>query len=240
VLWSAEYEDDCGNDGIAAGKTMLGWIEGRLSAAKAAGERVWMVHHIPWGIDPYATNRASKSACPAKVVPLMREPFASALIALLKAHADTISASFSGHTHFDDYRLLADGDKVLGFDKIAPAITPLFGNSPGFHVFSYDPKSGAPTDFATWHLANLKSVSDIVPAEWEREYSFSEAYGGPFSADAVAALRAGITSPGVEQDTYRRLYTVGNGEMAATAFPAYRCAIGGLDAASFTACYCGG
>ena len=40
------------------------------------------------------------------------------------------------------------------------------------------------------------------------------------------------------QDTYRRLYNVGRGELAG-ALTAYFCAIGHLDRPSFTACYCG-
>jgi len=41
------------------------------------------------------------------------------------------------------------------------------------------------------------------------------------------------------QDTYRRLYNVGRGELDAGTLTAYVCAIGHLDRPSFTACYCG-
>ena len=55
VLWSAEYENSCGITGLAAADAMMAWLRVRLAEQKAAGGRVWMVHHIPWGIDPYST-----------------------------------------------------------------------------------------------------------------------------------------------------------------------------------------
>ena len=108
VLWSTRYRDACGTDGLAAAQTMLGWLRDRLARQRAAGGRVWLVHHIPWGIDPYTTINTAASSCPAKVVPFLQEPFASDFLALLAEYRDVLQASFSGHTHFDDYRLLID------------------------------------------------------------------------------------------------------------------------------------
>jgi hypothetical protein len=75
VLWSTLYRDACGTDGLAAAQTMLGWLRDRLARQRAAGGRVWLVHHIPWGIDPYTTINTTASSCPAKVVPFQQEPF---------------------------------------------------------------------------------------------------------------------------------------------------------------------
>ena len=239
ILWSAKYRDACGTGGHAAALAMFDWLRERLARQRAAGGRVWMVHHIPWGIDPYATLHAPAPSCPAKVVPFLQEPFASDFPALLAEYRNVLRASFSGHTHFDDYRLLVDErGTTIGVDKVTPAISPIFGQNPGFQVFTYDRLSGAPKDFSTWSLANPGEAPQR--AAWRFEYTFTEAYGLPaYSPAAVETLWKAISTDSALQDTYRRLYTVGRGTLDTGQFPAYSCAMRHLDRPSFTACYCG-
>jgi hypothetical protein len=238
VLWSTRYRDACGTDGLAAAEAMLGWLSDRLARQRATGGRVWLVHHIPWGIDPYTTINTRAASCPAKVVPFLREPFAADFQALLAEYRDVLQASFSGHTHFDDYRLLIDErGTAIGLDKITPAISPIFGQNPGFQVFTYDRRSGVPSDFSTWYLANPGAAPSA--ADWRFEYTFTRAYRQPhYAPDAVQTVWKAMSNDSAMQDTYRRLYNVGRGELAG-ALTAYFCAIGHLDRPSFTACYCG-
>ena len=239
VLWSVDYRDACGPGGEAAAAAMLDWLRALLARQKAAGGHVWMIHHIPWGIDPYSTDRARGATCAARVVPFMREPFASGFLDALRDNAGVVTASFSGHVHFDDYRLLADASGApVGADKIVPAISPIFGQNPGFQIFDYDAATGVPTDFTTWYLANLE---DSAPADWRPEYRFGETYRlGPYSPASVAALSATIAVPGPVRDTFRRLYNVGHGALSPVGLPAWLCAIREPDPAAFTRCYCGG
>jgi sphingomyelin phosphodiesterase acid-like 3 len=238
VLWSTKYRDACGTDGLAAAQAMLDWLRDRLARQRAAGGRVWMVHHIPWGVDAYSTINAQASTCPAKVVPFLAEPFASQFLALLAEHRDVVRASFSGHTHFDDYRLLTDERGLVGLDKLTPGISPIFGQYPGFQLFTYERESGAPRDFSTWYLANPGAAPRA--ADWQFEYTFTKDYGQPaYSPDAVKAVWQAMASDSAMRDTYRRLYNVGRGALDAAAFPAYWCAMRHMDRPSFTACYCG-
>lgn len=239
VLWSTKYRDACGTGGLAAAQAMLGWLRDRFARQRAAAGRIWMVHHIPWGIDPYSTINAKASTCPAKVVPFLQEPFASEFLALLAEHRDVLQASFSGHTHFDDYRLLIDArGTAIGVDKVTPAISPIFGQNPGFQVFTYDRGSGAPRDFSTWYLPNPGGAPRT--ADWQLEYTFTKAYGqSDYSPRAVETLWKAISTDSAVQDTYRRLYDVGRGTLDAGTLAAYVCAVGHMDRPSFTACYCG-
>ena len=154
-------------------------------------------------------------------------------------YRDVVQASFSGQTHFDDYRLLIDQHgTVTGLDKITPALSPIFGQNPAFQVFSYDKQIGTPTDFSTWHLTNPGNTAEA--ADWRLEYTFTEAYRQPrYSPDIVGALWRAMAKDGPVRDTYRRLYKVGRGELDADGLAAYLCAIGHTDVASFTVCYCG-
>jgi hypothetical protein len=240
VMWSHLYQNSCGSNGLAAADAMMRWLRDRLVRQRAAGGRVWMVHHIPWGIDTYSTLDAKAASCPAKVVSFLKEPFASELQTLLSEYRDVIEASFSGHTHFDDYRLLTDrSGAVIGLNKLSPAVSPVFGQNPAFQIFTYDRRSGAPTDFSTWYLSN---PGDAAPAaDWRLEYIFTEAYRQPrYAPDVVGTLWQAMAKDGAARATYRRLYKVGRGELGADGLAAYLCAIDHLDVTSFTACYCGG
>ena len=137
---------------------------------------------------------------------------------LLQDYATTIQANFSGHTHQDSYRLVMDAGVAVGVEKIAPSISPIFGNNPGFHLFDYDRQTGDLIDFSTWYLANLEQASATNPGEWRREYVFTEAYGQQaYSAAAVKRIANAMLETGAEgeqvRSTFRRLYPVSHGEI---------------------------
>src|SRR5690606_25370115 len=111
------------------------------------------------------------------------------------------------------------------------AISPIFGQTPGYQVFTYDRASGVPADFSTWSLANGEAASP-TSAEWRLEYTFTEAYAQPaYTPAAVEAIWKGLSEDGEDRETFRRLYPVSRGELDDDTLPAYACAIGHLDRA---------
>src|SRR5438874_6928896 len=72
---SIHYRNACGSatDGDP-GRATLEWLEAELAAAKDAGERVWLLYHIPPGIDGYATLR--QGACPGAMIPMWDQAYA--------------------------------------------------------------------------------------------------------------------------------------------------------------------
>jgi len=242
ILWSANYRDSCGLDGEAAAEAMLAWLRDRLASQKTAGGSVWLVHHIPWGIDPFSTADSKDSACAEKVVPFLRDPYADAFIGLLRDYRDVVRASYAGHIHTDGYRLLIDDDgSALGLQKVVPAISPIYYQNPAFQIVTYERTTGVPTDFSTYYLANLDQASLNVPGDWRLEYTFSDAYGvGPYSADSVAAMVKGIEAGGTVAETYRRLNLVSHGSLPEKDLSAYVCGMTRLERAGYARCYCGG
>jgi hypothetical protein len=241
ILWSRKYRNSCGTTGLAAATEMMEWLTARLREKKQAGLKVWLVHHIPVGIDPYSTTKDKADTCPARVTGFLKEPFASQYLKLLVDFSDIIEASFAGHVHFDDYRLIiSDRDDAVGVEKIAPAISPIFGQNPGFHVFTYDRVSGGVADFSTYYLAGLGTAG--APAgDWRLEYTFTQAYGQPrYAPETVWAMARATSEPGPVQETFRRLYNVSRGALDEATLSAYSCAIRYQHPEPFTACYCGG
>jgi len=243
VLWSTEYRDACGTHGAAAADAMMDWVGARLGEATRTGARVWLVHHIPTGIDPYATLQAQSGlSCAARTRPLLQEPYASRFVGLLRDHAGIIQANFSGHTHQDSYRLVTIAGVAAGVEKLAPSISPIFGNNPGFHLFDYDRQSGDLRDFSTWFLSNLDEAARGAAAAWRREYVFTDAYSQPaYSPGSVARVVDAIARPGTPAEaSFRQFYPVGHGEVGIDAMPVQVCSIRHLDVPSFATCHCGG
>jgi len=177
---SVHYRNACGSasDGDP-GRATLAWLEAELAAAKAAQERVWLLYHIPPGIDGYATLR--QGACPGTMIPMWDQAYARAFFALLRRYADTVTASFAGHTHMDDFRLIADAEGRYGFTLITPAVSPIFGQNPAFRTVTFDAAGGV-LDQTTYDLTNLpQATADTggVAPEWRAEYSFTQQWGLP-------------------------------------------------------------
>jgi sphingomyelin phosphodiesterase acid-like 3 len=240
ILLSQKYRDACGTDGQAAAEAMMTWLDNRLAQQRLTGGKVWLVHHLPWGIDPFATVNNKADTCPAKTVPLLKEPYATRFPALVKQYADIVQGVLSAHIHHDSYRLLYDGSQPIAVDKVAPAVSPVYGQSPSFLTFTYDTASGAPTDYSVTYLSNLAETSSSdAAATWQSEYTFTQAYKQPtYSAETVAALWDAMQSDGPQRDTFRRYYPVSHGELDTKTLPAYLCAIRHIDESGFASCYC--
>ncbi len=241
ILWSAKYHDRCGGSVEAAAMSMMLWLKKQLEDQKSTGGSVWVIQHIPWGIDTNSTLKAKGSLCREKIVPFLKENEAAQLRQLFRDFSTTILTSFAGHVHTDDYRLLlGPGSQPLVAQKILPAISPIYNQNPGFSIMTYDAKTGAPWDFSTYHLTNLESASLTEPADWRFEYEFAKAYEfDRYSAESVADLIEDAGDGGARAATYRGFYELGHGQMSEEDLPAYACAMKYMSRQEFSDCFCG-
>ena len=177
--------------------------------------------------------------------------YAAPFNALLRRYADTIAASFAGHTHMDDFRLLGDGDGYYGFTLITPALSPIFGQNPAFRAVVYDP-TGTVLDHTTYYLANLEAAATAggLPPSWQAEYTFTQASHLPrVDTESLARLYAMTAGIPEYRDRWHVLYAVSSpaywpadladGERAGRAALAYHCAIANVSLSGYGQCYCG-
>lgn len=243
---STHYRNVCGSpaDGDP-GRATLSWLEAELAAAKDARERVWLLYHIPPGIDGYATLR--RGSCPGGMIPMWDPASAEAFAALMRRYFDVVAASFAGHTHMDDFRLLGDTGGHYGFALITPAVSPIFGQNPAFRTLAYNAEGGI-IDQTTYELTNLPSAA---PPQWRAEYAFTQYWNLPrIDLATLEQVYSAIADDPGQRERWQSIFAVsspvywaafsGDPQHLAQAVRAFRCASGNIGPVDYGQCYCSG
>jgi sphingomyelin phosphodiesterase acid-like 3 len=247
VFFSANYSTCAGKPDAAPAAAQLAWLAGQLSAARQHNERVWVMGHIPPGVNLYATARNSANVC-AGARPQMF--LANESLAKLLAHnADVVRLALFGHTHADEMRLLtpesslakASAQTSLGVPlKIVSSITPINGNRPTFTLASIDPATATLADYTVFMASNLSGVA----ATWSPEYTYSTTYHQrAFDAASLAKLIRGFQSDpsaksAASQATLPNYFPGDISRAIQFAWPQYACTLEHDSARSFATCSC--
>ena len=161
------------------------WLHTQLTNARTAHEHVWIMAHIPPGIDAYTTFTKGRNVCAGQKA----EMFLSSedLASVLTDFPDTIRLALFGHTHMDELRVYTspDGTPIPG--KLVPSITPVNGNNPAFTIAEVDPRTATLKDYTVF-AATKPATWDIAPT-WHKEYRYSTTYNLPdLSGPSLAKL----------------------------------------------------
>ncbi len=167
-LWITQYDDP------GPGLVELAWFASELAESAGNFQKVWVVAHIPVGADDTMVVDGAGQTGQYTYSGMLDDGFNNAFVSLELAYSGTIAATFTGHTHNDDFRLLLadDGSGAASLMRIAPSISPVFGNNPGYQVYTYDTGTSALLDETTYTL-DLQSATPT----WGKEYTYSETYG---------------------------------------------------------------
>ena len=234
VLWSPSYSD-CGLDRGDPGTAEIHWLRWKLYEAKILGNKVILVMHIPPGVDAYKSSHGSD--CKA-VAQFWRGDYYSQFLELMQSYGDIVQIALAGHTHMDDFRVLATsgGTSPVAF-RITPAISPIFGNNPAFSVLHYSLGAGTVSDIATYYLDLANGGKN---PGWVLEYRFSAAYGyDAFTAENLEALAATIHANPKIRQIFAGYYAVSApSPITITNWPFYCCAETHFTAADYSNCVC--
>ncbi|KAH7165955.1 Metallo-dependent phosphatase-like protein [Dactylonectria macrodidyma] len=158
----------------------IAWLIGELDAAEKAGERVYLVGHMPLGDQNCFHDQSNY------------------LDQVISRYSATIAAMFFGHTHTDSFQIsYADYDKrtfsnALVTSYIGPSLTPTSG-MPSFRVYDVDPVTFGVIDVTTYIADMTNPAFQTTGPVWTRYYSAKEAYGpllSPPLTDSGAELTA--------------------------------------------------
>jgi sphingomyelin phosphodiesterase acid-like 3 len=245
LFLSRKYSTCDGKPDAAAGAAQIAWLRSELERARVHKEKVWVMGHIPPGIDPFTTILKMRNVCGGKSPDVFLE--SDELGKTIGDFGDVIRLAIFAHTHMDEWRLLkpsgSDGprDAQAGVAvKLVSSISPINGNSPSFTVAQIDPATAVMADYKVF----ASSSTTGVDGEWTRAYDFREAFHEPeFSAPILGKLIAEFAAdPEVKTEasqSYIRNYYVRDVSAEIKAFwPQYSCALSNLTAESYRACVC--
>jgi sphingomyelin phosphodiesterase acid-like 3 len=243
LFMSRNYETCGGKAYPAAAATEIAWLKKELDAARQQGQRVWVMGHIPPGVDIYGMARKMRDVCDSSHA----EMFLSSgeMADVLIANADVVKLGIFAHTHMDELRLLQpDGGAKKATEMIAvkmvPSITPVHGNMPAFVVAEVDPASATLMDYTVFDASNATGID----ATWSKEYSYSQAYHEP--AFAPLQLERLLTEfkddpeakTAASQAFIHYFYAGDNSGLIKPLWPEYVCALGHMTGKGFSDCAC--
>ena len=245
LFLSPKYRTCAGKSDTTAATAQMVWLQEELAQARRLGQRVWVMGHIPPGIDPYSTVARFKDVCGGEPP----EMFLSSerLADLMMEYGDTIRLGIFAHTHMDELRLLEpeDSDPRASQErnvalKLVASISPVDGNNPSFTVAHIDRSTALLRNYEVIAASNQTGIDTT----WSREYDYARTYHeAQFSPSTVKKLIAEFESDGGAKmeasEQYIRNYFVGDRSSELQPFwPLYVCALANHTAKAFAACVC--
>ena len=251
---ATSFNENCATVSSNGPSEAFAWLESRLSHAKAANEKVWLMFHIPPGIDGFSSVQQYQSSnkkpsaadkaqlCVSSIVPMWVPEWTTRFDALLEQYRSTVIVALAGHTHTDDFRVIDPAAADSNYILISPAISPVYNQNPAFRTATYA-KDGSLLDASVYYLTNLTFASSTTPGEWRLEYTFSKQWNASrIDAASLTALYSRIQSDKSVRDDWLRLYNTSSSAAYLTAgsAPGLTCAVEGLDSEDYGKCYCSG
>ena len=244
-IFLSHHYTTCGGKADSKGAdAMMAWLTRELDGARERGERVWVMGHIPPGIDVYATLRKG-DACGGGAETFLAPGSKDDLGDLLGAYGDVVKLAIFAHTHMDEMKLLPATDKQDTLKsagvpvKGVSSISPVNGNRPTFTVGRVDPADGTLADYGVYMPQNKTGVGT-----WTREYGFDETYHEKsFSAAALKEMIDGFhTDAGGSTETsqaYEIYFDPGFPiPPLILGWPQYACGMDHMTVKGFKACAC--
>jgi sphingomyelin phosphodiesterase acid-like 3 len=259
LFMSSHYATCAGQNDAGAAEAELAWLQQQLAEARARQQKVWVMGHIPPGVDLYSTMRKLTDVCGGQkpVMFLSSEKLAETLT----ENSDVVRLAIFAHTHMDEIKLLkaempgtypaAPGHFTIeakGFIaepkavavKMVPSISPIHGNSPSFIVAEIDRSTVTLKDYRVFAASNQTGVN----AQWTEEYDFAQNYhAAEFTASSVSKLVSSFVEDynagsAASQAYIRNFLTGSSSPLLSLVWQQYACSMSNDSAQAYKACAC--
>jgi sphingomyelin phosphodiesterase acid-like 3 len=243
IFMSSNYATCAGKPDPGAAEAQLIWLRRQLAEARANKQKIWVMGHIPPGVDLYSTASRMVNVCGGQspVMFLSSEKMAD----VLAEYGDVVELAIFAHTHMDELRLLKAGGQATAAGKgvavkMVPSISPIHGNHPSITLAQIDPSTAALVDYKVFAASNQTGVDST----WSEEYDFARSFHeAEFTSSSVSQLIAGFTAdPGAKTQasrSYIENFSVGYASpLLRLAWQQYVCTLSNYTAESFRSCAC--
>ncbi|MFY9853553.1 MAG: metallophosphoesterase [Terracidiphilus sp.] len=240
IFMSSNYATCAGKPDPGAAEAQLTWLRQQLADARAKKQKIWVMGHIPPGVDLYSTASHLVNVCGGRkpIMFLSSEKMAD----VLAEYSDVVELAIFAHTHMDELRLLkpetAAGKGVAV--KMIPSISPIHGNHPSITLAQVDPSTAALVDYKVFAASNTTGVD----TKWAEEYDFARSFrSAEFTSSSVSHVIAGFAAdPDAKtsaSERYIQNFSVGFASpLLRLAWPEYVCTLSNYTAESFRSCAC--
>jgi hypothetical protein len=220
VFWSPRYRAGCG----AAGNVATAEMTELAAAVRRAPGPVWVLFHIPPGVDAFSTVQVSKGLA---IVPFLAPALRDRMLAVLASAPGKIVLAVGAHTHRFAYRIVAAAGARPVPLLLVPAISPVYGNAPSFLTANVD-TGGTPRDVEEYSYRG---------GAWHDTGGLRELGVRAFTGPQLLAAQARLARDPQARAAFARLYGGGGRpEIDASNWRAYWCAATAFATATYRAC----
>ncbi|MFA6549343.1 MAG: metallophosphoesterase [Candidatus Margulisiibacteriota bacterium] len=190
---------------IPSSEVEIAWLDSTLSSAKSRGKTVWLLIHIPPGAKIISTSehvdpQGHITSAEAKM--MWNQDLQASFLQVLAKYPGVMALKFAGHTHMDEYRIVATGEVFC----MTPGLTAYSNNNPAYKILTISNETLAATDYTALYYDLATN-----PAQFNTYYTFSTSYGmqGPL-ANSLAQLWPALVTNEAKQTLYRTHYYSGH------------------------------
>jgi sphingomyelin phosphodiesterase acid-like 3 len=244
LFMSGRYETCAGKEDTTEADVQLAWLGQQLAEARNKHEKVWVMGHIPPGVDVHASALKPGDVCGKKGPKMF---LGSEKIAEeLAGNSDVIQLAVFAHTHMDEMRILrpesgSEAGTGTGVAvKMVSSISPINGNAPSFTIARVDPSTAALVDYTVIAASNATGVDTA----WKEEYDWGKTYHeGGFSAASLSKVIAGFKADPVgkteaSRDYMHHFFSGNDSLLLGLVWPQYVCGLWNDSAEAYKACAC--
>lgn len=141
----------------------LAWLTEKLIQAVQRGRRVWIIGHIPPGIETFGFTELWWPVYLTKYLDIVQDSTLGAAIA----------AQVFGHVHKDELRILPNPPPGAGPIILSSSISPIYYNNPSFKIVKYNRSSG---QLVNYKLIYSEMTAEGEPLQWKFGYDLLQTY----------------------------------------------------------------
>jgi sphingomyelin phosphodiesterase acid-like 3 len=181
--------------------TMFKWLQTNL--AKPDHKNVWIISHIPPGLNPYNGSV------------FWNADYTQTFVNDVVKYSQKVKFCIASHTHFNDFKVFytaAANAEPVAFMRIVPSICDNHGNNPSFEIAEFSNTTGRVINETNYYL-NLAAVpkNNSNAQTWTGRLATSTLIQGPINARNFSKLIDHIKSDQTGQTlgNYVNFYSVG-------------------------------
>jgi len=152
------------------------WLRAELEDAKNAGDKVFLIAHVPFGLDEET-----------RIYQMWRVFHDKLVEAMDGYHGNTIVASFYGHNHINSFKILRNSDDSgahVGF--LTSSVSPKPLENPSITKFVFDLQAPFTIRERINYYIDIAESNEQGQVVWKKSYSTAENYGlADCSADSM-------------------------------------------------------